>query len=211
MVFLRWIAMASLALTAAAQAERPDLVGTVMNEKGEPIAGATIDIYTAKMREGVSIVCPSCYADCAKMTRTDASGAFRIPSLDPALFFKVLAEVEIDFKVVVDEQAVAARADVERDVAALIGRAGAIGHRNQQALEVQLLRVPAFAEAEKCSPAEDSKTSAVSCTSPATVAQTLKTCALRKATWTAIVVAPSVVAQTKRTASPTITDSSSAW
>lgn len=74
----------------ATPAERPDLTGRVRSESGDPIAGAHVFIATAAPKSGTSTLCPSCYADCVKRADSDAEGAFRIPSLDPGLLFRVL-------------------------------------------------------------------------------------------------------------------------
>jgi hypothetical protein len=36
--------------------DRPDLVGTIWNQSGEPVAGATVFIYTAAPRTGTSVL-----------------------------------------------------------------------------------------------------------------------------------------------------------
>jgi len=66
------------------------LTGKVQDENGAPIAGATVDIYTAKPRVGAALTCPSCYRDCAKSTKTTADGKFELNSLDSGLLFRVL-------------------------------------------------------------------------------------------------------------------------
>jgi protocatechuate 3,4-dioxygenase beta subunit len=71
-----------------------DLTGTVLDVEGQPLAGASVFISTAKPREGRGILCPSCYADCAKSARTAADGTFRIESLDQGLLFRVLVAAE---------------------------------------------------------------------------------------------------------------------
>ena len=69
---------------------RPDLAGVVRDQDGKPLGGASVFIYTAGPKEGVGILCPSCYADCRKRTATDKEGRFKIESLDPTLLFRVL-------------------------------------------------------------------------------------------------------------------------
>jgi hypothetical protein len=73
-----------------AKRPRPNLTGTIRDDKGAPVAGATILLYTAAPRVGTSPFCPSCYPDCQKKETTDGKGAFKIASLDPALIFTVL-------------------------------------------------------------------------------------------------------------------------
>lgn len=66
------------------------LTGHVFDETGKPIAGAIVDLYTARPSVGLPTACPSCYRDCAKSTKTDAEGRFSIGELDPILQFRVL-------------------------------------------------------------------------------------------------------------------------
>ena len=70
--------------------DRPDLTGVIKDHDGKPMHAASVFIYTAGPKEGVGILCPSCYADCRKRTRTDSEGRFKIESLDPTLLFRVL-------------------------------------------------------------------------------------------------------------------------
>src|SRR6185436_9565490 len=74
----------------APRVSRPDLAGVVNDHEGKPLRDASVFIYTAGPKEGVGILCPSCYLDCRKRTRTDGEGRFKIESLDPALIFRVL-------------------------------------------------------------------------------------------------------------------------
>ena len=69
---------------------RPNLAGTVVDAKGNPVAGARVDISTAAPKMGPGVFCPSCYLDCAKWARTDPQGRFIIAGLDPSLKFRVL-------------------------------------------------------------------------------------------------------------------------
>lgn len=69
---------------------RPDLTGVVKDQEGKPLREASVFIYTAGPKEGVGVLCPSCYADCRKRTTTDGQGHFKIESLDAALLFRVL-------------------------------------------------------------------------------------------------------------------------
>jgi peroxiredoxin/protocatechuate 3,4-dioxygenase beta subunit len=68
----------------------PDLTGTVKESDGKPLDHASVFIYTAGPKEGIGILCPSCYADCRKHTTTDSDGRFKIESLDPTLLFRIL-------------------------------------------------------------------------------------------------------------------------
>ncbi len=91
---LRFLLATSLLLTAAnpllAADARPDLTGRVLHEDDSPVTNATVFIYTAGPKVGTGVTCPSCYSDCSKRALTDATGAFKIPSLDPALIFRLL-------------------------------------------------------------------------------------------------------------------------
>lgn len=75
---------------AAALSSDGTLTGKVQDEAGTPIAGAIVDIYTAKPRVGAAITCPSCYRDCARSTKTDGEGQFTLSELDSGLLFRVL-------------------------------------------------------------------------------------------------------------------------
>ncbi|HAB15427.1 MAG TPA: hypothetical protein DCE44_03145, partial [Verrucomicrobiales bacterium] len=88
--YLLCILTAASATPESPNLRRPDLTGTVRDEDGKPVAAASVFIYTAGPKEGVGILCPSCYADCRKRTRTDGDGHFKIESLDPALQFRLL-------------------------------------------------------------------------------------------------------------------------
>jgi hypothetical protein len=66
------------------------LSGTIRDEQGNPVAGATVSMFTAKPREGVGTICPSCYTDCRKHATSDGQGQFAIEGLDAELFFTVL-------------------------------------------------------------------------------------------------------------------------
>jgi len=81
----------------------PDLNGFVIGPKDNALPGATVYIYTAKVKEGTSPYCPSCYIDCGKKATTDSNGFFRIQSLDPELTFRILTVCEGYEPVFVDD------------------------------------------------------------------------------------------------------------
>ncbi|TWU45652.1 Dioxygenase [Novipirellula aureliae] len=84
-------ALMIIMLAVAAVAPRnAALTGKVQDENGSPIAGAIVDIYTARPRVGAALTCPSCYRDCAKSTTTDSEGRFSFNELDSGLLFRVL-------------------------------------------------------------------------------------------------------------------------
>jgi hypothetical protein len=79
-----------LLATAPAASEAGTLSGQVLDEKGAPLAGVVVDLYTAKPRVGLAVTCPSCYRDCAKWAKTDSEGRYSIGDLDSSLLFRVL-------------------------------------------------------------------------------------------------------------------------
>ena len=87
LVLVGWLAFCA---GGEAQAAGPKLTGTVLDEDGKPLSGASVFIYTAGPKEGVGILCPSCYADCRKQAKSDGQGEFAIEDMDPNLLFKVL-------------------------------------------------------------------------------------------------------------------------
>lgn len=85
-----WVFLTAFSFRTIADSPRPDLTGRVLSGEDSPLQGATVFIYTAGPREGVGILCPSCYADCTKKSTTDAEGHFTIQDLDPSLLLNVL-------------------------------------------------------------------------------------------------------------------------
>lgn len=67
------------------------LTGKAVDQHGEPLVGARIDISTAAPKVGRGIFCPSCYLDCAKWTLSDENGEFRLTELSPELKFRLIA------------------------------------------------------------------------------------------------------------------------
>ncbi|MCX6927243.1 MAG: hypothetical protein NT154_29175 [Verrucomicrobia bacterium] len=59
-------------------------------ENGEALSKASVFVYSAGPKQGTASVCPYCYADCRKKTKTGADGGFKIESLDPHLLFRLL-------------------------------------------------------------------------------------------------------------------------
>lgn len=81
-------------LQLGANAPAVDLTGTIVDAADKPLEGAHVFIETARPRQGTNPLCPSCYPDCIKTTRTDAAGKFTLPRLDPELVFRVLVVAE---------------------------------------------------------------------------------------------------------------------
>ena len=83
-------AAAFLALSPAFAVERANVTGKVADADGKPVEHATVLVYSAGVRKGYSIYCPTCWVDCGKHSATDAEGNFRISGLDPELVFDLL-------------------------------------------------------------------------------------------------------------------------
>ena len=66
------------------------LTGSVRDNAGKPVAGATVRVWTASVKNGYSTYCPSCYADCGKRAVTDSEGAFTVNNLSRDLRFQLL-------------------------------------------------------------------------------------------------------------------------
>lgn len=80
----------SFSIGRAAEIASKDVDGVVKDDKGQPLAGATVLVYSAVPKEGPSD-CPTCYPDCRKHEETGNFGEFRLPALDSRLLFKLLA------------------------------------------------------------------------------------------------------------------------
>ncbi len=73
-----------------AKPARAHIVGKVTDAAGKPVEGAVVFVDTAWPKVGLGVLCPSCYADCAKQTTSGPGGDFRLDDLDPALGFNLL-------------------------------------------------------------------------------------------------------------------------
>jgi Tol biopolymer transport system component len=80
----------SFLLTITAASASNDLTGVVVDASTKALSGATVYVYTAFPRVGVSAFCPSCYRDCGKHVSVDRAGKFRLKALDPTLLFDLL-------------------------------------------------------------------------------------------------------------------------
>ena len=78
-------------LTITAAFASNDVNGIVVDASSKALSGATIYVYTASPKVGVSPFCPSCYRDCGKHESVNAEGRFRLKALDPKLRFDLLA------------------------------------------------------------------------------------------------------------------------
>jgi protocatechuate 3,4-dioxygenase beta subunit len=68
--------------------------GTIVDDSGQPAKDATVFVYSAHLKNGYAIVCPTCWIDCGKRADTDAQGQFTITGLNPRLKFRLLVVKE---------------------------------------------------------------------------------------------------------------------
>lgn len=64
--------------------------GRVLDADGKPVEHALVLVYSAGVKKGFSIFCPTCYVDCGKRTFTDSDGKYTIPGLNSDLVFNLL-------------------------------------------------------------------------------------------------------------------------
>jgi hypothetical protein len=76
--------------TASPSPNRVSLTGRVTDISGSPVEHATVIVYHAGVRQGYSVLCPSCYADCGKRVTADDAGEYTIKNLDSDLWFDLL-------------------------------------------------------------------------------------------------------------------------
>ena len=87
------LALGFLLLMSAVTAGAPGgvtITGRVVDSSGRPIPGASIMVYHAGVLNGYSTFCPSCYRDCGKRVKTEASGSYTISKLQSGLWFDLL-------------------------------------------------------------------------------------------------------------------------
>jgi hypothetical protein len=92
-VHRRMIAIAiflTLANTVSSSPNGVSLTGRVTETSGSPLAHATVIIYHAGVRQGYSVLCPSCYADCGNRGTTNDAGEYTIKNPDSDLWFDLL-------------------------------------------------------------------------------------------------------------------------
>lgn len=89
-----WCVLPVCLVASVAEAKIPgsaeSLRGRVVDARGEPVAGATVMISTARPKVGVPTLCPSCYLDCGRKSITGESGHFMIEGVDPSLLFSLV-------------------------------------------------------------------------------------------------------------------------
>ena len=76
--------------TVSSAADRLSLTGKVSDANRNPVEHATVLVYSAGVKKGYSLYCPTCYVDCGKHAITDAKGTFTITGLNPDLWFRLL-------------------------------------------------------------------------------------------------------------------------
>jgi hypothetical protein len=64
--------------------------GSIVDDSGQPTKDATVLVYSARLKQGYAIVCPTCFVDCGKHAQTNAQGQFTITGLNTALKFRLL-------------------------------------------------------------------------------------------------------------------------
>jgi Carboxypeptidase regulatory-like domain len=82
--------LCGFASTIAKPDESATINGTIVDDSGQPAKDATVFVYSAHLKSGYAVVCPTCWIDCGKRAVTDAQGQFTITGLNPALNFKLL-------------------------------------------------------------------------------------------------------------------------
>jgi hypothetical protein len=88
LLFTAWGAFSAVA--AAAGAERVTAGGKVVDTDGGAIEHAAVLVYSAGVKKGFSLFCPTCYVDCGKRTFTGPDGRYSIAGLDSDLVFNFL-------------------------------------------------------------------------------------------------------------------------
>ena len=90
LVILATVALRTCAQPAVAE-KRITATGRVLGVDGRPLADATIMVYSATVKKGYSLFCPTCYRDCGKRTVSGPNGSYSIAGLDPELSFTFVA------------------------------------------------------------------------------------------------------------------------
>jgi hypothetical protein len=80
----------AFAAGSAVADERATVVGKVVDGDGKAVEHAAVLVYSAGVKKGFSLFCPTCYVDCGKRTFTDADGTYHIPALHSDLQFNLL-------------------------------------------------------------------------------------------------------------------------
>lgn len=84
------LAIFLVASLAGGAAERVTASGKVVDSDGKPIEHAAVLVYSAGVKKGFNLFCPTCYLDCGKRTFTAADGTYSIAGLNADLLFNLL-------------------------------------------------------------------------------------------------------------------------
>src|SRR6185503_19682891 len=68
----------------------PTLRAAVFDHVGRPIHKATVIVWDAKPRIGQTYLCPTCYPDCGRHSKSAKNGTVILANLDPSLLYTVL-------------------------------------------------------------------------------------------------------------------------
>jgi hypothetical protein len=74
--------------------ERVTATGKVVDADGKPVGHAAVVVYSAGVKKGFNLYCPTCYIDCGKRTFTAADGTYSIDGLNADLVFNLLVASE---------------------------------------------------------------------------------------------------------------------
>jgi hypothetical protein len=83
-------AFAATAIAKPVSDDSATISGTILDNAGQPANDATVFVYSAHLKNGYAIVCPTCWIDCGKRADTDTQGQFTITGLNPNLRFRLL-------------------------------------------------------------------------------------------------------------------------
>jgi hypothetical protein len=76
--------------TRTSREDTATLAGIIVDDSGQPAKDATVLLYSARLKKGYALVCPTCWIDCGKSAQTNAEGQFTITGLNPTLKFRLL-------------------------------------------------------------------------------------------------------------------------
>jgi len=65
------------------------LIGVVRDPENQPLADASVFVFSAKPRQGAATVTATAYPECGKVGRTDGNGQFQITGLNPELIYRL--------------------------------------------------------------------------------------------------------------------------
>src|SRR5260370_30308636 len=71
-------------------ADRVAAAGKVVDSDGNAIEHVAVLVYSAGVKKGFNLFCPTCYVDCGKRRFTSVDGTYNIDGLSPDLVFNLL-------------------------------------------------------------------------------------------------------------------------